>query len=66
MLKQRKKISREKSEGENKQTNRGEKQLKAIRKRKKLIWRVNEKDIESNKKEKKNWFGFRNYSPAQS
>jgi len=34
------KISREKSEGENKQTNRGEKQLKAIRKRKKLIWRV--------------------------
>jgi hypothetical protein len=30
------KISREKSEGENKQTNREEKQLKAIRKRKKI------------------------------
>jgi hypothetical protein len=66
MLKQRMKISREKSEGENKQTNRGEKQLKGIRKRKKLIWRVNEKNIESNKKEKKNWFGFRNYSPTQN
>ncbi len=60
------KISREKSEGENKQTNRGEKQLKAIRERKKLIWRVNEKNIESNKKEKKNWFGFRNYFPTQN